>query len=272
MRGPPLDTAAGKYLVRAVKSSGARGIAFVGGDPSLRPDIADLINDARSLGLWIEVQTNGQQQPVPFLSALLSVNSVGVSLDGPDAETHDRFRDQPGNFDRVTSLLLFLQRHGIPVIVRSIVALHNNEQLVRLATVLSRFGNVKRWVLMEFVPVGEGYANRDSYLLDREKFDETVSRARASAGAQFIVDAYYRENHSGTYALVTPDGRVYGTPTDGIPKRMTIGSLISDHLNTLANELAFSAEKHGKRYAECLSIGQSDQTRSHAPGSRTPTC
>ena len=202
MRGPPLDTTAGKYLVRAVKSSGARGIAFVGGDPSLRPDIAELINDARNLGLWIEVQTNGHQQPEPFLSALLSVNSVGVSLDGPDPETHDRFRDQPGNFDRVTSLLRFLQRHGIPVVVRSIVALHNHKNLVGLAAVLSRFGNVVRWVLMEFVPVGEGYANREEYLLDRNSFSGIVSQARALADARLTVDTYYRENHSGTYGLL----------------------------------------------------------------------
>src|SRR5919199_122548 len=56
-RGNPLDTEGAKKLLQAISTSGALRIVFAGGDPSLRPDIAQLIHYAHSLNLQVEVHT-----------------------------------------------------------------------------------------------------------------------------------------------------------------------------------------------------------------------
>ena len=106
----------------AVRTGGAHGIVFAGGDPSIRPDICSLFEFARSIGLLVEVHTNAQCIRAEFLELLREADLVGLSLDGPDAETHDGFRGKPGNFDKVLTVLHQLSESGTPIVVRTVVA------------------------------------------------------------------------------------------------------------------------------------------------------
>ena len=245
---PPLDLADGKRLLRIVKTSGVQGIVFTGGDPSLRPDLIDLIAYARDLDLWTEIQTNAQEQSSTFHNLLLNVNLVGVSLDGCDPESHDLFRLQPGNYEQVTALLRYLEQHRIPVVVRSIVAQSNYTRIASLGPILSPYQNVVRWVLMEFKPIGGGYTNRGEYLLERKAFEEVVKRARSLTGQHPKIDVYRVEDSIGIYALITATGQLFGVSKSEGESHPTLGSMFSSHLGELADELLFSRERHWQRY------------------------
>jgi len=236
-----------------VKCGGARSIAFAGGDPSIRPDIPLLVTLSHSLGLQVEVQTNAHFVTPEFRCALEEADLVSLSLDGCDADSHDTFRDEPGNFTRLLAILQWLGEREVPVCVRTLVCKPNYKIVPAVAALISGMKNVVRWSLMDFSPVGEGFTNRRKYLLDPQLFERTVADAQAKYVGPAQVDVFRSEEKVGCYFLITPDGRVYGvgTPMDNglFP---TVGSILTDHLTHLASKLPFSADNHRRRYQEVV--------------------
>jgi MoaA/NifB/PqqE/SkfB family radical SAM enzyme len=247
---------------------------FAGGDPSLRNDLGDLLGVARELGLRTEVHTNAQHAPEGFQSALTGADCVGLSLDGPTPESHDGFRSKRGNFVRVFELLDFLERTGVPVIVRTVVARPNYRQVADLGELLLPYGNVAFWYLLEFSSVGTGYRNRRLYELERARFNEIAKEAVARYGGKLEIHARRSEDKSGAYVMITPDGDVYGPSgqaVDGLYPR--VGSVLNNHLSGLAQAVEFQRKPNEDRYQrietklwkqrEALTQGRPEIPREH---------
>jgi MoaA/NifB/PqqE/SkfB family radical SAM enzyme len=248
-RGIPLSTEDACHFIQCVKTGGASQIVFAGGDPSIRPDIVDLITFAKDLDLSVEIQTNGHHMREEFLDALKQVDLVGVSLDGEDAETHDYIRKKLGNFSRVISLLDFLDENEIPVIVRTLVCNLNKDKIANLGDILVRYKNIRRWSLLEFSAVGEGYANRKMYHIDSQTYNHVASTIDARFGKDMSLDFFSGEKKIGTYMLVTPDGRVYGTGNELVNGyHKIVGNITMDHLGEISEKLPFNAQRHQSRY------------------------
>lgn len=248
-RGVPLGTPDADRLLAAVATAGAETVVFAGGDPSLRKDLGHLLERAMALGLQTDVQTNAQFAPEPFLRALSRAGSAGLSLDGSTAEVHDRFRSKPGNFERVFRLLGFLDRVGVPVIVRTVVARPNFRQVADLGKLLLPYRNVTFWHLLEFSAVGAGYRNRGVYELERARFDEVVAEVRDRYSGELKVHARGSEDKSAAYVMITPDGDAYGTSdpmVEGAYPR--VGSVLQKHLSELAAKIEFNRSLHEPRY------------------------
>lgn len=250
MKGQALDTAESIELLRIVKTGGTKTIAFAGGDPSLRTDLTDLVDFAKTCGLVVEIQTNSQHQPVSFLSTLENVDLVGVSLDANEAECHDLFRGKPGNFKQVIRLLDFLEDCRTPVVVRSVVSALNYDSVPPVADVLRNYNNVVRWSLLEFTPIGSGFDNRAQFELPRQQYELTAAEAKRRAGTDIEIDIYRNEDKAGTYALVTPDGQLYGTAEGKDGDYPKVGSVLDTHLTELVRRLVFDPKRHEKRYAD----------------------
>lgn len=250
-RGTVLDTDQARCLIRAIWTAGARGIVFAGGDPSLRPDLTDLVDHTRSLGLVVEIQTNAQHVSSSFRHVLHRADLVGLSLDGPTAEVHDSFRHTRGNFKAVIGLLDDLERKGVQAVVRTVVTRANQDNIVAIGEHLRNRKNICRWSLLEFSPVGDGYANRMLYELDRERFDELGNETIRRFGDRLEIDVCRAEDKDGAYVLITPDGWVYGTGTPTVNGLYpTAGSILEQHLAALAGALVFQSDKHTFRYAQ----------------------
>lgn len=76
-----------------VNGFGVQGIVFKGGgEPTLHPNFAALMEKARSLGFDIGVVTNGSRLLEPGIAEALArwASYVRVSIDGPTAATHHR--------------------------------------------------------------------------------------------------------------------------------------------------------------------------------------
>src|ERR1043166_229473 len=98
-----LSTQDGFRLLEEIRSFGNPLMVFTGGDPLKRPDLYELIRYSVLLGL----RTNVTPSATPLLTAeaidlfqACGVARMAISLDGPDATTHDEFRRVPGTFDR----------------------------------------------------------------------------------------------------------------------------------------------------------------------------
>lgn len=245
--GQLLDTEDVVRLLRALSTGAIRAVVFAGGDPSLRPDLPEVAAEALMLGLAVQIQTNAQHVTRSFLSALRNCEYVGLSLDGPDAPTHDGFRGKPGNFRHVISLLDQLDRLGVPVSVRTVVGKANHRAVPQMARLVASYSNVICWKLLEFTAVGSGFVNRDRYALPSDAFERTVLASREGlGGSDQLLDVLRNVDKVGIYMMISSQGLVYGTTETALARtgrHQYIGSVLSDHLGYLAQRIPFSSHR-----------------------------
>jgi uncharacterized protein len=120
-RGGKMDERAQDDLVAFTKSllerhrAGALDVCWYGGEPLLEPEIIRSLSgrlmsicDERRIPYWASIITNGHFLDAQIAALLdeCEVRSIQVTLDGPDAKTHDatrHLRGGGGTFERVMS-------------------------------------------------------------------------------------------------------------------------------------------------------------------------
>ncbi len=155
-----LNTDEAKQLLRDIHSMGSL-LVLTGGDPLKRPDLFDLIEYGRSLPLHIAVTpavTPRLTKDAVQRFATLSVNAMGLSIDGPNAEIHDGFRNVPGTFERSMQALAWAREYNVDVQVNTTITAKTLPYIPALYELLSQNASppVKRWSLFLLVPMGRG--------------------------------------------------------------------------------------------------------------------
>lgn len=90
--------------IQEAASLGAFSIEFTGGDPLQRGDIVELLCEANNLGMFVTINTDLTVLPehvASVLPRLQNLNAIQITLDGPDASTHDKHRGN-GAFKTLT--------------------------------------------------------------------------------------------------------------------------------------------------------------------------
>lgn len=155
-----LDTEEARRLMDDVKSMGSM-LILTGGDPVKRPDLLDLVEYGRSIGLPMGITPS----TTPLLTRdlvrrfkQLGVAALGVSLDGPTAEIHDGFRGVPGTFECSRDALRWAAEAHLPVQVNTTVTADTIRHLDAIYALLREEAHppVVRWILFLLVPVGRG--------------------------------------------------------------------------------------------------------------------
>jgi len=133
-------------------------VVFTGGDPLKRADLFTLIKHAVSLGLQTALTPSAT--PLATKAALekaksAGIGAFGISLDGPDAATHDAFRGFEGSFEKTLEMLESARSLGVPVQVNTSITKRNYRKIDAIAELLSTQG-IMMWSLFFLVPVGRG--------------------------------------------------------------------------------------------------------------------
>jgi AdoMet-dependent heme synthase len=137
-------------------------LVLTGGDPLKRPDIFELVDEAVRQGL--EVSMTPSATPLVTAQAVRRLKDAGVSrlavsLDGGDAETHDRFRGVRGSFEHTIQIVSDARACGLPVQINTTIARHNIHQLEAIAELLDGMGIVL-WSVFFLVPTGRAQADQ----------------------------------------------------------------------------------------------------------------
>jgi MoaA/NifB/PqqE/SkfB family radical SAM enzyme len=127
---------------------GCRKVHFSGGEPTLRPDLPDLITHARHLKLRVTLTTNGTLLTRDLARQLVKagLNSVCVSIDSPVRSVHDRIRGVPGAFKQtmagVRELRRAAERRGValPIRVNTVVSRESYDTLDKLPALAHELG------------------------------------------------------------------------------------------------------------------------------------
>lgn len=111
-----LNTEEGKALLDEIKKAGFKIMIFSGGEPFMRPDIFELVEHSKKLGLITVFGTNGTLITPEVAQKLkdLKVNGVGISLDSLDAKKHNEFRKMPGAWEGAVQGMKNLHAAGVP--------------------------------------------------------------------------------------------------------------------------------------------------------------
>lgn len=151
-----LDTREGKELLSALARGGVPLVVLTGGDPAKRPDLLELVAHGRSLGLHMGLTPSATPLMTDALLAQLADAGLGrlaVSIDGPDATTHDAFRGVSGSFEQSLRILAEAKRLGITTQVNTSVHAGNIEALASMLPLVREIGCLL-WSVFFVVPTG----------------------------------------------------------------------------------------------------------------------
>ena len=169
-----LTTEQGYQLLSEVKRFGNPLMIFTGGDPLKRPDIYDLARKSVAAGL----RTNITPSATPLLTReaiedfqKCGISRMAISLDGPDAPSHDSFRQVDGVYDRALAALRHARNIGLETQVQTTVTRRNLATLARIAEQVAE-AQSRMWSLFFLATTGLATEEDDLTAAEYEKVFE----------------------------------------------------------------------------------------------------
>lgn len=122
-----LNTEQWKEIIGRLKKAGVPQLTFTGGEPTMRSDLVELVNEAR----WFvtRLNTNGIRLTPDLCRALYeaSLDSVQITLYSWKEEIHDRLVGAKGGFEKTTSGIRSALKAGLNVSVNTPLCRDNRD-------------------------------------------------------------------------------------------------------------------------------------------------
>jgi len=170
-----LSTEEGKRLIDEVARMMVPVFVLTGGDPIKRPDLFELIEHAREVGVRVSLTPSA----TPLLTRDIihrlkqsGLARLAVSLDGSHAEVHDAFRGMSGSFDRTMEAITWANEVGLPVQINTTFSRRNIDDFDRIASLMES-KKIALWSVFFLVPTGRGKLDD---LLSAEEFEATFAK------------------------------------------------------------------------------------------------
>ena len=140
-RDSELTTAQAKSLLAGLIEINAPVVLFSGGEPLLRPDLFELLAEAKRLGLRTVISTNGTLIDADMARKLADarISYVGISIDGPE-EFHNRFRQAADCFKAAMAGFDNCLKAGLRTGLRFTITKSNHSQVPKVFDICSEIG------------------------------------------------------------------------------------------------------------------------------------
>jgi radical SAM protein with 4Fe4S-binding SPASM domain len=133
-------------LSAGVEDPGTFNITLSGGEPTLHRSFLDILARFSDAGFPITILTNGQAfADRHFLFKVLRhrIWNFQISIEGPDAETHDRRVSCPGAFNRILKAIVNVREAGVRFITNTTMTGLSTRQMFALIDLVDSLGVVK---------------------------------------------------------------------------------------------------------------------------------
>jgi len=221
----PFETVV-KWLRLFARQGKRSNLVLLGGEPTLHPDLAEIVRYAKSLRFSVTVDSNGYLFN-DFLDKISpeELDFLSFSLDGPDAETNDPIRGDLSFETCIKNLQLAIKK-GFQTSVIFTVSRLNIDQLHKMVDLLSTLG-VKRFFIqvigLRGKPAEKKSGSIDNWQVARQKWLEVIPKVAAEAAARGLhvtfPKVFLDENEDFSCAglvaenyFIFPNGRVYRCP------------------------------------------------------------
>jgi radical SAM protein len=169
------STEEGKNLIDQISALQVPVFVITGGDPIKRPDLFELIDYARKVG--VRVSLTPSATPLLTRDIVVRLKEAGlarlaVSMDGARAGTHDAFRGMSGSFARTLDAIRWANEVGLPVQINTTFSRRNIAEIDDIVHLIERL-NITLWSIFFLVPTGRGKVDD---LLNAEEFEQVFER------------------------------------------------------------------------------------------------
>ena len=196
-------------------------VGLTGGEPTLRPDLPQIVRGASQAGLFTHLVTAGMPIDAAGLAILCEagLDSVQLSIQDVDAAASDALAGA-ASFERKVAFARAVRERGLPLTLN--VVLHR-DNLERVETIISLAASldVDRLELANVQLHGWALANRQALLPTRAQLEtaaasvERARRSRRRPEILFVLPDYYADRPKPcmggwgrSMLVVAPDGRV----------------------------------------------------------------
>ena len=157
-------------LIEDMNDLGCQSIALTGGEPFLRKEWPLFLQKINSLDMQAIFMTNAMliNDDVLDILKLYPNTAIGISLDGPDKETHDYVRGVSGIFEHFCEIVPKLKEIGIYVAIPTTVMQSNYDKLDDILNLLISLG-VDAWQLQIVKPSER--LPKDELLTEKQYYD-----------------------------------------------------------------------------------------------------
>ncbi|WP_175690322.1 pyrroloquinoline quinone biosynthesis protein PqqE [Burkholderia anthina] len=223
-QGAELSTGQWLKVMAEARRMGAAQIGFSGGEPLVRPDLVELIGEARRLGYYTNLITSGigltEQKIADFHRA--GLDHIQISFQASDAEVNNMLAGSKKAFAQKLEMARAVKAHGYPMVLNFVTHRHNIDDIDKIIELcIALEADYVELATCQYY--GWAYLNRRALLPTRtqlERAERVTNEYRAKLAAAnnpckliFVTPDYYEErpkpcmNGWGSlFLIVTPDG------------------------------------------------------------------
>lgn len=154
-----------KKELESAFSKNIRELVFTGGEPTIRPDIIELVSFAKQLGFEsIQIQTNGRMfASKKFTGSMIKAGMTEFSpaLNGHIPELHDFLSNVPGAWKQTVQGIRNVREFDVLIITNTVVSKPNYRFMSKIAELLVQTG-VNQYQLAFVHPAGRAWTDFDS--------------------------------------------------------------------------------------------------------------
>lgn len=145
----------GINLLNQIREVGSPIIILTGGEPMLRDDVYELAAHGTEIGLRMVMAPNGTLIDEEAVKKMLAsgIKRISVSIDGPDAPTHDAIRKVPGAFERSMSGLETAKKNGLEFQINTTITIDNYHLIDQIHDMVISIGAAAHHIFL-IVPTG----------------------------------------------------------------------------------------------------------------------
>lgn len=228
---------------------GIKKVTLCGGDPLVRKDIIDLLEQIKRIGYYVSLDTVGtsiirdikinNEIVVDKISAkdiAVLVDEIGIPIDGSSNEIIRIFRQTNTDiFNDQLAICGELNKYNANICINTVAHKGNIDDAKRLCELINKLDYIKKWQIFQYAPMGKfGVINRNLFEINEKDFEKYKS---------VILDNFYRNDivqfkgfndRNNAYVLVDNSGnvwipiyskQVFDSYEDSIEDRKFIGNI-----------------------------------------------
>ncbi|MEN9597430.1 MAG: hypothetical protein RL236_1864 [Pseudomonadota bacterium] len=215
-----LSTDDWKRVLSEARKMGAVQLGFSGGEPLIRPDLAELVQHARELGYYSNLITSGygltEEKIVELKTA--GLDHIQVSIQASTQELNDHIAGTK-SFEHKQDVARLVKKHGYPMVLCVVIHRENIHQMPEILAMAEALG-ADYLELANTQYYGWAHLNRDLLLPTKEQFETAEAIAQAYkekvAGKMkiyYVVPDFYEDRPKAcmngwatTFLTIAPDG------------------------------------------------------------------
>ena len=151
-------------------------VNITGGEPTLRSDLAEIVEVCRPKEIMVSLVTNALSLSKEKLKTLseLGLNLLQVSLDSADPKTHDELRGVPGCYDKVMQTATWAKEFGVNLCFTTVLSTESTSNGSETRKLLEVAERKNAYLLIcDSASIG-GWSEQGEKVMTREERDTTL--------------------------------------------------------------------------------------------------